>query len=786
MAWRVGVDSGGTFTDVCLFDDATGRVEVWKVASTPDDPSRGIAQGVAEGIGRVGTSAAELGYFGHGTTVATNALIQHRGVRTGLITTDGFRDLLEIGRQKRPDLYDLQADKPPVLVPRDLRLQVAERIHHDGSVETPLDHDAFRAAVRHLRDAGVKAVAVCFLYSFVRPEHEEAARRILAEEFPEAFACVSHQVAPEFREYERMSTTVVNAYLGPVMQSYIRRLGDRLTALGMQAAPHLTQSNGGVIGFDQAARLPVRTVLSGPSTGVVGAQAVGRLAGIEDLITFDMGGTSTDVALLAGGQCRLASEAVVHGYPIKAPMLDIHTVGAGGGSIAFVDNGGLLKVGPRSAGADPGPVCYGRGATEPTVTDANVVLGTLNPGYLLGGRMAVQRDLAKAAIQRLAERLGLDLYATAQGVISVVTANMARAIRVISVQRGHDPRDYTLVAFGGAGPLHAARLAKELEISRILVPRNPGILCATGLLLTDLRADFATTRLTTLRTAGETTVSGGMSAPGKPPPPNPVMVGKGDARPSPVVMAGEGDTRPFPLVMAGEGDTRPFPLVMAGEGPPSTPLSEPAPPVVDGGSSPAMTLGTRHDPSSATAGSPHNPNPDPLAIMNAAFVDLAQQADAWFEAEHIAANARQVSRTVDMRYAGQNYELAIPLPPDGGLNDLTAGFAEAHHRMYGFIAEDEPVQLVTFRLEASGLVPKATFAAQPDAGPDATPIGHREVWLPECGGFVTCPVYDRDTLRAGNRFTGPAIVEQMDATTVVLPGMAARVEPYLNLILEAA
>ncbi|MBN8929589.1 MAG: methylhydantoinase [Rhodospirillales bacterium 69-11] len=683
MAWRIGVDSGGTFTDVCLFDDSSGQVVVWKVSSTPDDPSRGIAQGVAEGVDRVGAAPGAVGYFGHGTTVATNALIQHRGVRTGLITTEGFRDLLEIGRQKRPDLYDLQIEKPPTLVPRDLRLEVPERLRHDGTVEIPFEAEAFRAAVRRLKDAGVQAVAVCFLYSFVRPAHEEDAARILAEEFPEAFACVSHQVAPEFREFERMSTAVVNAYLGPVMRRYITRLGDRLREMGMTATPHLTQSNGGVIGFDQAARLPVRTVLSGPSTGVVGAQEIGKMVGIPDLITFDMGGTSTDVALLAGGTCRLASEAVVHGYPIKAPMLDIHTVGAGGGSIAFIDNGGLLKVGPRSAGADPGPVCYGRGNTEATVTDANVVLQTLNPTHLLGGRMAVRQDLARAAIERLATPLGMDPMATAQGIISVVTANMARAIRVISVQRGHDPRDYTLVAFGGAGPLHAARLAKELEISRILVPRTPGILCAMGLLLTDLRADFATTRLSTLGQAA-------------------------------------------------------------------------------------------------------------LAPMEAAFADLAHRADAWFAEEHIAPDARRLTRTVDMRYAGQNYELPIPVPegPIGPatLDALAEGFATAHRRMYGFVAEGEPVQLVTFRVEAAGLVPKARFTPQEDAGPDASAaiMATREVWMPEAGGFVPCPVYDRDRLRAGNVIRGPAIVEQMDATTVVLPDMKARVEPYLNLILEAA
>ncbi|HYZ64309.1 MAG TPA: hydantoinase/oxoprolinase family protein [Acetobacteraceae bacterium] len=683
MTWRIGVDSGGTFTDVCLFEDESGRVEVWKVSSTPDDPSRGIAQGVEEGVARVGAAAADIGYFGHGTTVGTNALIQHRGVKTGLITTDGFRDLLEIGRQKRPDLYDLQANKPQVLVARDLRLEVPERVRADGTVETALDEQALREAVRALRDAGVKAVAVCFLYGFVRREHEETARRIIAEEFPEAFACTGHEVAPEFREYERMSTAVVNAYLGPVMQGYIRRLADRLAQLGLTVAPHLTQSNGGVIGFEQAARLPVRTVLSGPSTGVVAAQAVGSMAGMPDLITFDMGGTSTDVALLNGGVCRLASEAVVHGYPIKAPMLDIHTVGAGGGSIAFVDSGGLLKVGPRSAGAYPGPVCYGNGNEEPTVTDANVVLQTLNPVSLLAGRMRVRQDLAKQAIGGLAERLGLDAMATAQGIIAVVTANMARAIRVISVQRGYDPRDYTLAAFGGAGPLHAARLARELDISRILVPRNPGILCAMGLLLTDLRADFSTTRLRTLAAAA-------------------------------------------------------------------------------------------------------------LPELERAFADLAAQAQAWFDEEGIAPEARRIARTVDMRYAGQNYELPVPVP-DGRigpatLDALAEGFAAAHKRMYGFIAEGEPVELVTFRVEATGLVRKAAFQPRPERGADAAGaiIGKREVWLPEAGGFVACPVYDRDKLEAGNRIAGPAIIEQMDTTTVVLPGMSARVEPYLNLILEAA
>jgi N-methylhydantoinase A len=682
MGWRVGVDSGGTFTDVCLFDDATGRVAVWKVSSTPDDPSTGIATGVAEAIAREGASADSIAYFGHGTTVATNALIQHRGARTGLITTDGFRDLLEIGRQKRPDLYDLMVDKPVPLVSRDLRLEVPERVRHDGSVEIALDETAFRHAVRVLREADVQSVAVCFLYGFINTTHEEIASRILREEFPEVFVCVSHDVAPEFREFERLSTTVVNAYLGPVMRGYIQRLGQRLRALGVRATPHLTQSNGGVISFEQAEQLPVRTVLSGPSTGVVGAREIGRLAGYPDLITFDMGGTSTDVALLGGGECRLSGEAIVHGYPIKAPMLDIHTVGAGGGSIAYVD-GGLLKVGPRSAGAHPGPVCYGLGNTEPTVTDANVLLGLLNPRYLLGGRMAIDHALAREAIGHLAATLGLDPMATASGILSVVTANMVRAIRVISVQRGYDPRDYTLMAFGGAGPLHAARLAKELDIGRILVPRNPGILCAMGLLLTDLRADFAVTRLKAL-------------------------------------------------------------------------------------------------------------GPEALPDMVDVFFALSVRARDWFAHEGIASENQRIARTVDMRYAGQNYELSVPLP-DGdigphSLSALAEGFAAIHRRLYGFAPDDEPVQLVTFRVEASGLVLKATFTPMPLIGSDGAHavVEERPVWLPEAQAFASCPVYDRDRLEAGDRFGGPAIVEQMDATTFVPSGVTAQVDAWLNLILESA
>ncbi|CAM3388382.1 Methylhydantoinase [Bordetella sputigena] len=681
MAWRLGVDSGGTFTDVCLFNDRTGASHVWKLSSTPEDPSVGIADGIAQALERAGADPRDVSFLGHGTTVATNALIQLRGVPTGLITTDGFRDLLEIGRQKRPHLYDTQAVKPVVLVPRVLRKGVVERLRHDGSVDLALDEDGLRAAARDLAEEGVQSVAVCFLYSYRNPGHERRALDILREALPGVFICTSSDVAPEFREFERMSTVVVNAYLGPVMQRYIRRLYDRIKSLGITVEPKLTQSNGGIISFDMAASLPVRTILSGPTTGVVAAQAISRKAGFPNVITFDVGGTSSDVALLTDGQCAQANQADAGGYPIKAPMLDIHAVGAGGGSIAYVDNGGLLKVGPRSAGADPGPACYGKGNDEPTVTDANIVLGTLNTTTLLGGRLTVRKDLAEAAIQRLADKLGLSLMEAAHGIIAVATANMAKAIRVISVQRGHDPRGYALFAFGGAGPLHAARLARELDMQRIIIPKTPGILCAMGLLLTDLRTDFMQTQFQELR-------------------------------------------------------------------------------------------------------------PEAVPAIRDTFGKLAGEASAWFEGERVGADARVVEMTVDMRYAGQNYELSVPVRQADAdaalLRGLVDGFEQAHQRQYGFVVPEGKIELVTCRLAAIGKTPKI---ALPDIEPTREDIagaiiGRRDVWFSEQKSWMTCPVYARASLRSGHAFQGPAIVEQMDATTLVLPGMRANVDAQENIILE--
>lgn len=680
-ALRVGADTGGTFTDISIYDPRTGRLSVWKVSSTTHDPSEAIAQGIEDGLAHFGYAPQDVAYFGHGTTVATNALITGRHAHTAMITTRGFRDVLEIRRQMRGDLYDLQLEKPTVLAPRDLRLELNERVDFDGSVRVPLDEDEVRALIPILRDAGVESVAVGFLFAHLRPEHEDTVARILAEDLPELFVSVSSQVAPEYREFERFSTTVVNASLGPVMRGYLDRLRPRMEALGVAAHAHLTQSNGGVISAREAADHPVRTVLSGPAAGVMGAAQIGIAAELPNLITFDMGGTSSDVALIDGGRPQMATDTEVHGHPLKVPMLDIHAVGAGGGSIAYVDTGGHLKVGPHSAGAVPGPVCYRRGGTEPTVTDANVVLQVQNPTHLLGGRLEIDQARAREAIAGLADKLGLGVMETAQGIISVATANMAKAIRVISVERGYDPRDYTLMAFGGAGPVHAARLARELDMKRILIPRNPGILCSIGLLMTDLRTFFTSGRM--------------------------------------------------------------------------TPLQD-----------------------------------DTLPAIAAEFAKLEAQADAWFDREAIVAPDQSTARRLDLRYRGQAFELTVDAPTgavDGAfLSAVKAAFEEAHALVYGFVSPDETIDIVAMRLEAVGAVDKARLSPQPDAtsAVDDARIGTREVWLPEVGDYVPCPLYDRDILGPGHVITGPAIVEQMDSTTLLLPGQTARIDPYLNIIVE--
>jgi N-methylhydantoinase A len=489
---RVGVDVGGTFTDLVAIRD--GVLVSGKVASRPDDQSLGVAAAL-ELAGLGGDDVAALA---HGTTVATNALLERRGARTALVTTEGFRDVIEIGRQNRPSLYDLAAAPPSPLVPRELRFTVTERIGPEG-VELALDEASVEGVVDDVRSSGVQAVAVCLLFSFADPSHERRIRDALASALPDVRCSLSSDVLPEFREYERFATTTADAYLRPVLSSYLDRLESRLRELGLPA-PLVMQSSGGVTAVAAAAARPSTCVLSGPAAGVVAAAYVAGESGFSDLLTFDMGGTSTDVSLVLGGEVQTTTGSIVAGVPIKHPMVDVHTVSAGGGSIAWVDSGGAVRVGPRSAGADPGPAAYGLGGTDATVTDANVVLGYLADGMRLGDGIVLERRLAERAIGELADRAALDPLPAAAGVVAVAEAEMARALRVISVQRGVDPRGLTLVAFGGAGGLHACRLAEELGMTCVLVPRAAGVLSALGLAVSDLRRDYVTPLFADART----------------------------------------------------------------------------------------------------------------------------------------------------------------------------------------------------------------------------------------------------------------------------------------------
>jgi N-methylhydantoinase A len=690
---RLGVDVGGTFTDLALWDDGRQRLAILKLPSVPHDPAEGILAGVRSITEREGIPVSVLAFIAHGTTVATNALLEGKGARTALITTRGFRDLLEIARQKRPELYDLQRDKPTPLVPRDRRFEARERLLADGTVLEKLQRDDVRALVETLAridseplgaessTGSLEAVAVCFLYSFLDPTHEQVVAAEIRERRPDWYVSLSSEISPEFREYERLSTTVLNAYLGPLISRYVRRFEDELSQLGSSRPPYINQSNGGIISVPTAARHPVRTLLSGPSAGVMGAAWAARAAGVASLITFDMGGTSTDVARVEGGEPVVVSERVIAGYPVRIPTLDIESVGAGGGSIAWVDSGGALKVGPGSAGAEPGPACYGRGGDRPTVTDANVVLGRLSGSHLLDGAMPLRPELAREAVERLASQLGLSPVDAARGILAVVQANMLSAIRVVSVRKGYDPRGYTMVAFGGAGPLHAAALARDLGIRQVLVPSAPGILCAVGLLVEPLRFDLVRTRVLTL---------------------------------------------------------------------------------------------------------------DGLAVADVVriFEEMETEAAAWLDHESVSPERRRFLRACDMRYLGQNFELTVRATARDGLVDLAAlgqDFFREHERVYGYAAADEPVQVVAYRLTALGEPePPPLPRLAPAPGPDPTQarVGERLVWFDETAGFTPTPIYRRERLLAGHALSGAAIVEQMDSTTVILPGQTAVVDEHGNLLIQ--
>ncbi|AHY47769.1 N-methylhydantoinase A/acetone carboxylase beta subunit [Rubrobacter radiotolerans] len=480
---RLGVDVGGTFTDLVALGKE-GGVLTAKVPSTPRDQS----EGVMASIRAAGIAPEDVAAFAHGMTVATNALLERRGARTALVTTEGFRDVLEIARQNRPALYDLTRDRPPALVPRELRFTVRERMGPDGEVE-PLDEGSLKKVVAALRQAEVEAVAVCLLFAFLYPEHERRVGEALREALPEVHVSLSSEVLPEFREYERFSTTAADAYLAPRLAAYLGNLGRKVEAADVPA-PLVMQSSGGVREIEAAARGAANFVLSGPAGGVVGAAYVCGASGYGDVLTFDMGGTSTDVAPIVGGEVVTTTEAEVAGVPIKLPTVDVHTVSAGGGSVAWADAGGALRVGPHSAGAEPGPAAYGKGGEEPTVTDANLFLGYLRDGAKLGGEVVLDRGLSEKALASVGARLGMDPLEVALGVVEVANTEMVGALRVISVERGLDPREFALVAFGGAGGLHACALAEELGVGTVLVPRTSGVLSALGLAISDVRRDY--------------------------------------------------------------------------------------------------------------------------------------------------------------------------------------------------------------------------------------------------------------------------------------------------------
>jgi N-methylhydantoinase A/oxoprolinase/acetone carboxylase beta subunit len=491
----VGVDIGGTFTDFMLYDTESGSVHVHKVPSTPDEPERAMVGGLAELCTDAGLSASDVTGVFHGTTVATNAVLEHKGALAGMITTRGFRDVVHIGRHQRPLHYSVMQDIPwqaRPFVRRRHRKVVTERIvPPSGEVLTPLDEDEVRAAARELRDEGVEAVAVCFLFSYLNPEHERRAAAIVREELPGAFVTTSADIVPQFREFERFTTATMSAFVGPTIGTYLDRLEAALDDEAVAGELHVMMSSGGVASVRSAAERPVTLLLSGPAAGILGGQWAGALAGRRRLITFDMGGTSADIGIVTEDGVGEASarDTWIGGYPLLVPMLDVHTIGAGGGSIAYVDDGGAFRVGPRSAGAVPGPACYGLGGTEPTISDAHTVLGRLDPERFLGGRMKLDRDAAVDVVQRLADRLGLGLAEAAEGILTIANSNMARAIRSRTIEKGHDPREFALVAFGGAGPLHAADVADSLEIPEVLVPPFPGITSAAGLLTSDLKYD---------------------------------------------------------------------------------------------------------------------------------------------------------------------------------------------------------------------------------------------------------------------------------------------------------
>lgn len=503
MSYRIGVDTGGTFTDVALIEEKTGKSFIAKVPSTPENPSIGVLNGVKEIAKNLNIDYKDLTFFIHGSTVATNALLERKGAKTALLTTKGFKDVLQIGRQIRPKLYDFRARKAEPFAPRNLRLELDERIDAQGNVIKSVIEDEVLTIVEVLKKEKVEALAISFINSFLNPVHEIQVKDLIQKHIPTLSITISYDVLPEIKEYERTSTVVANAYVLPKMKNYLGDLKNNLVEMEIPSSLYIMQSNGGIISTETAIQMPVRTTLSGPAGGVVGASIVANSTPYKNLITIDMGGTSLDTALIENGNPQFTTTSEIEGHPIRVPMIEMHTIGSGGGSIAWIDSGGALRVGPHSAGAFPGPVCYGRGGTEVTVSDANLILGRLNPNSILGGKMKMDLDSARKIMdEKIAKPLGITVEEAAEGILKVVNANMVRGIKVISVEKGHDARHFSLMAFGGAGPLHAVDIAKELGCKEVIIPSNPGITCAFGMLMADVRHDYVKSILSKLSDVG--------------------------------------------------------------------------------------------------------------------------------------------------------------------------------------------------------------------------------------------------------------------------------------------
>ncbi|QHI98493.1 hydantoinase/oxoprolinase family protein [Xylophilus rhododendri] len=676
----IGIDTGGTFTDLVLRDALDGRWVFHKVPTWTADPAKGILDGIAELLALAAVDAAEVDYVVLGTTKATNAVLEGAWAKTGLITTAGFEDILDIARQRRPHYFNLDMPKPVPPARRQDRHGVKGRIAFDGSEVDALDEAAITQAITALRASGVESVAVCFMHSYANPAHEQRALRMVRAQWPEAYVCASSEVMPEFREYERFITAAVNASLMPVMDRYLEKFEGGVKALGVTRPARVMQSNGGAVSAATVRKLPINTFFSGPAGGIMSTVEIGRQTGLKNLIAFDMGGTSTDVCLVKNGRPAMKHERPMGGLPVRAPSLDIHTIGAGGGSIAWIDDGGMLKVGPRSAGAYPGPAAYGRGGTQPTVTDANVFLGRLSPVSLLDGRMQVfPQNAQKALEEAVCGPVGYTPVDAAVGVIEIANVHMTGAVRVISVEQGEDPRDYALIAFGGAGPLHAVDVARSAGIGHVVVPPRPGLLSAQGLLQSAQRADMGVTCL--LRA--------------------------------------------------------------------------------------------------------HASN---VAAVNQAFDGLQARLADWLRDEGAEEGVEMhCDWTLEMRYAGQSSELAVavaaPRLDAASLAALCQGFHEKHLSMFGYDMPGRDLEIAQARV-AAVLDHHTRAPLEIAAGgtlADAT-TGTRPVWF-AATGYVETPIVKRELLGADLRFQGPAVIEQMDTTTVVPPDAQVRVDPlgYLHI-----